>query len=219
MTTNMANASQSGARPYAKRKLDDDPDTMLEQPEPQSPQKKIKGEDNAASDGGPDGSTMSPTSPGRFRVFQSEQWKARYEELIQFRDTYGHCLVPNTYARHPTLFRWVKRQRYQFKLLNEGKQSTMTTERIAVLNDIGFVWDTLTSQWETRLNELKEFRELHGHSNVPSTYGENPKLAIWVKCQRRQYKKLSQNQPSNISEERIKKLNQLDFVWKARPSK
>mmetsp|Transcript_8279 Transcript_8279/g.23810 ORF Transcript_8279/g.23810 Transcript_8279/m.23810 type:complete len:681 (+) Transcript_8279:162-2204(+) len=178
---------------------------------------------STGNDGNGSGGNLNDNSANnndkRFRAFQSEQWNERYAELVQYRKEFGHCLVSNSYTKFPTLFRWVKRQRYQNKLLNEGKQSTMTQERIVALNAIGFVWDTLSAQWEERLKELEEYKEEHGHCNVPSTYGRNTKLAIWVKCQRRQKRKLMLNQPSNITPERIRKLDALGFVWEARAMK
>ena len=67
----------------------------------------------------------------------------------------------------------------------DGKQSTMTDERVKLLEDIGFIWDSHAAVWEERLNELREYRRIHGDCNVPSSYAKNPKLATWIKCQRR----------------------------------
>uniref|UniRef100_A0A7S4I127 Helicase-associated domain-containing protein n=1 Tax=Odontella aurita TaxID=265563 RepID=A0A7S4I127_9STRA len=47
---------------------------------------------------------------------------------------------------HPQLARWVKRQRYQYKLMSEGKRSTTTEERIRELERAGFVWSVRTDQ-------------------------------------------------------------------------
>jgi Helicase associated domain len=51
---------------------------------------------------------------------------------------------------------------------------------------------------------------------VPSTYPENPQLATWVKCQRRQYKLLKDGKTSNMSLGRIEKLEELGFIWEMR---
>lgn len=93
--------------------------------------------------------------------------------------------VPHCYKKNIGLARWVKRQRYQYKLMVDGKQTTMTDERVKLLEDVGFIWDSHAATWEERLNELREFRRIHGDCNVPSSYAENPKLATWIKCQRR----------------------------------
>ena len=64
---------------------------------------------------------------------------------------------------------------------NEGKQSTMTDERIKALDDVGFIWDSHGSAWMERWNELAEYKHDNGHCNVPSNFGPNPRLATWVK--------------------------------------
>ena len=152
----------------------------------------------------------------RFRSYQADQWYLKFGELKEFKRAFGHCQVPHSFQQNPTLARWAKRQRYQYKLLQEGKASTMTEERVAALEDLGFVWDSHSSLWFERLGELKHFRQVNGHCNVPSSYPANPKLAIWVKCQRRQYKLLKTGQPSNMTLERANMLDQLGFIWEIR---
>mmetsp|Transcript_22005 Transcript_22005/g.33394 ORF Transcript_22005/g.33394 Transcript_22005/m.33394 type:complete len:176 (-) Transcript_22005:596-1123(-) len=63
-----------------------------------------------------------PNEPAKFRPYQAEKWQERFEELKEFTQVHGHCLVPHTYPEHPELARWVKRQRYQYGLLNQGKK-------------------------------------------------------------------------------------------------
>ena len=79
------------------------------------------------------------------------------------------------------LWRWVKRQKYQYKLFKEGKQSTLSQERITALERIGITWDCHTSTWSDRLSELAKYHSEHGDCNVPSKYPPNPKLSTWVK--------------------------------------
>ena len=154
----------------------------------------------------------------RFRPYQSEQWSEKFEELCQFKTQKGHCCVPHTYNENPSLARWVKRQRYQYKLKNEGKQSTMTDERVVLLENIGFIWDSHGAAWEDRLNELKEYRQANGHCNVPSNYPPNAQLATWVKCQRRQFKLFWEGKTSNMTLGRIAELEKLGFEWELRCS-
>jgi hypothetical protein len=95
----------------------------------------------------------------------------------------------------------------------------MTDERQALLEDLGFVWDSHATTWEERWNELSGFRDRHGHCNIPKKYPENPRLPIWVKCQRRQFKLLSEGKKSNMTRERIEKLRFLGFVFNPRLDK
>eukprot|EP00529_Nitzschia_sp_RCC80_P016737 CAMPEP_0113451656 /NCGR_PEP_ID=MMETSP0014_2-20120614/6449_1 /TAXON_ID=2857 /ORGANISM="Nitzschia sp." /LENGTH=649 /DNA_ID=CAMNT_0000343015 /DNA_START=363 /DNA_END=2312 /DNA_ORIENTATION=- /assembly_acc=CAM_ASM_000159 len=153
----------------------------------------------------------------RFRGYQCEQWTEKFNDLVNFKTTHGHCQVPHAYKENVGLARWVKRQRYQYKLMMENKQSTMTSERVRLLEDIGFIWDSHASTWEDRLNELKEYAAVHGNCNVPSSYSGNPKLATWIKCQRRQYKLLQEGRTSNMTLERMKELEKIGFKWRVQP--
>eukprot|EP00523_Entomoneis_sp_CCMP467_P006632 CAMPEP_0168732892 /NCGR_PEP_ID=MMETSP0724-20121128/8001_1 /TAXON_ID=265536 /ORGANISM="Amphiprora sp., Strain CCMP467" /LENGTH=343 /DNA_ID=CAMNT_0008779917 /DNA_START=113 /DNA_END=1144 /DNA_ORIENTATION=- len=155
----------------------------------------------------------------RFRPYQSGQWTEKFDELVEYRKTMGHCLVPHTYHENLPLARWVKRQRYQFKLMKEGKSSTMTPDRVRALEEIGFIWDSQGAAWSERLEELRQYRMRFGHCNVPSNYSENPQLATWVKCQRRQYKLYQEQKPSNMTAVRIEQLNVINFEWELRSYK
>ena len=157
----------------------------------------------------------------RFRGYQADQWTEKFEELCAFMNKNGHCQVPHGYPANESLARWTKRQRYQYKLSRlEGKPSTMTEDRIAALNDLGFVWNSHEAIWEERWTELNDFKQVNGHCNVPSQFETNQKLATWVKCQRRQYKLfVAQQQPSNMTTERAMRLHRLGFVWELRSHK
>lgn len=47
----------------------------------------------------------------RFRIYQAEQWQARFDELISYKEVHGDCLVPHNYAENRPLAQWTKRQR------------------------------------------------------------------------------------------------------------
>ncbi|KAL7571535.1 hypothetical protein ACA910_020954 [Epithemia clementina (nom. ined.)] len=179
-----------------------------------------------SDDGGDDEEQESSESSGidaeddrRFRPYQEGQWFEKFEELCAYRKEHGNCLVPHTYKQNLPLARWVKRQRYQYKLMKDGKPSTMTEERAKSLEDIDFVWDSQAAAWYERLSELRHYRSRFFHCNVPSNYNENPQLATWVKCQRRQYKLFMEGKPSNMTTHRIHELGRLGFEWELRSYK
>jgi hypothetical protein len=113
----------------------------------------------------------------------------------------------------------VKRQRYQYKLKMEIKPSTMTSERIAALEEVGFVWDSHGAAWMERINELQDYAEKFGSCDISTGYQnsyspKSPKLASWVKCQRRQYKMYEEGKPSNMTPQRISALENIaGFEW------
>jgi len=147
----------------------------------------------------------------------SVPWIERYEELKQYKLQKGHCEVPSKYNENPSLGWWVKRQRTQYRLLKEGKSSTMSEERIGALEFIGFTWqmrELSSVPWTEQYEELKHFRIQKGHCEVPQIYNVNPCLGKWVSTQRTQYKLLKEGKPSNMNEDRIGALEFIGFTWR-----
>ena len=127
---------------------------------------------------------------------------------------FGHCLVPQQYGANPKLGKWVSSQCYRYKLLQEGKPSLMTAERIRELKSIGFNWGTSqTDSWSVRFQQLLEFKVQFGHCLVPRQYTANPKLGKWVHTQRYKYKLYQEGKPSPITAERIQELESIGFDW------
>ena len=65
-------------------------------------------------------------------------WSVRFQQMREFKVQFGHCLVPQQYSANPKLGHWVSKQRYHYKLYQEGKHSHMTAERIRELKSLGF---------------------------------------------------------------------------------
>ena len=151
-----------------------------------------------------------------FRQSQVDLWNQRYKELVEFQKEHNHCLVPLKNYKNRSLSHWIKRQRYQYRVKQEGQHSTLDDKRQAALEKLGFVWDSHAAAWEERWNELCDFQEIHGHANVPKTYKPNQQLAIWVKGQRRQFRLFSQGKSSAMTRKRVEKLLCLGFVFNPR---
>jgi hypothetical protein len=75
-------------------------------------------------------------------IFDSHRavWYTRYETLKAFRLANGHCSIPSKFD-DGSLNVWIKHQRRQYLLFKKGEKSTMTEERIAALDSIGFDWN------------------------------------------------------------------------------
>jgi hypothetical protein len=152
----------------------------------------------------------------RFRHYQAGRWSERFHELVIFRQHHGHYLVPYDYPENQPLAQWVKRQRYQYKLKQRSRRSTLTDEREAALVDeMGFIWDSHKAAWEERLHSLYDFYKQEGHSNVPSNFPDKA-LPTWVKCQRRQYKLYTKGKRSTMTAGRIDQLEQFGLNWNPR---
>jgi hypothetical protein len=70
--------------------------------------------------------------------------------------------------------------------------------------------------WENRLNELADYRKVHGHCNVPFRYSENGKLGRWVTNQRSHYRYRLEGKTSPMTLPRIEALERLGFEWRSR---
>lgn len=147
---------------------------------------------------------------------QEAAWARHMEDLKSFRDKFGHTHVPLSHPEFPKLGLWIKEQRRHYTLLRQGKQSHMTEERAAELDRIGFCWDTHEATWLERFRDLTDFKEKHGHCSVPANYAPKQKLSTWVHHQRRQYRKFKELQPCHITEDRVKALESVGFVWSPR---
>jgi len=103
--------------------------------------------------------------------------------------------------------------RHAFRKRENGKQSSMTAEQIAALNDLGFDWDVNNEAWEIRLEELREFHQTYSHCRVSRTYPANPSLGNWVQAMRKDFRKRENGKQSSMTTERIAPLNDLGFDW------
>jgi hypothetical protein len=144
-------------------------------------------------------------------------WNVRIQEIREFKEQFGHCLVPQLYAANHKLGQWVSTQRKNYRWLQEGKPSSMTEDRIRELESIGFDWGTsktdLASIWSVRIQQLCEFKAEFGHCLVPNQYSANPKLGRWVSKQRSSYRLQQKGKPSSMTEERIRELESIGFDW------
>ena len=148
---------------------------------------------------------------GMFDVCASTQvtkrisWEGRYEQLLKFRkDHGGQCNVPGNEEKFNQLSSWIQHQRAEKRKKDAGKKSRLSDEKESLLENVGFIWSTKEWKWSLRLEELRKYKEAHGHCNVPTKEAE---LGGWVMTQRLQYGN------EKISKERIEKLNELGFIW------
>jgi hypothetical protein len=160
-------------------------------------------------------------------------WEQRFVELEQYKRKHGNANVPQNYKRNTPLGRWVRRQRLYYGAIIEEEDALehsddLTTYRIQKLMDVDFSFHLRLDVWSQRLQELKEFIEIHGHSRVPIQDGSKwSKLGLWVRNQRTMYNRMMNKATSDndlgesdtemynfLTEERIELLNSLEgFSW------
>mmetsp|Transcript_4567 Transcript_4567/g.14993 ORF Transcript_4567/g.14993 Transcript_4567/m.14993 type:complete len:266 (+) Transcript_4567:381-1178(+) len=132
----------------------------------------------------------------------TQDWNLMYEALLEYRTKYNDTIVPLKWDDDPALGEWVQNQR-QLKA-----RMRLLGERVQQLDDVEFVWDiTCTDEW--RYEELKRYKDQHGHTLVPTAWPENPSLAEWVQTRRALRRK------GKISHGHEMWLNKLEFTWDA----
>ena len=138
------------------------------------------------------------------------RWCDFFRQLCEYKMQFGDCIVSRQTSDNRKLGRWVSEQRTQYRKHTQGTPNTITPERIRALDGIGFNWG---SSWSERFRDLCEFRAQFGHCLVPNKCPVNPKLGQWVVSQRTFYRLYHEDKPSPMTEERIRTLQSVGFVW------
>jgi Helicase associated domain len=100
-------------------------------------------------------------------------WEDRVAALTAYKAEHGHLNIPIRYKANPSMGKFVHNMREQYKLFHNKckpgyqKRCSLTAERIAELDAIGFLWTTervkrQNEDWESRLEQLKEYKAKHG---------------------------------------------------------
>jgi Helicase associated domain len=122
----------------------------------------------------------------------NELWEAGFQLLLDFKKGHDHCRAPTKWTKETNetkkkLALWVLRQRRDYM------KGRLKKHRVEKLKSIGFIWKLKeqhnglwrNGQWNEKFNQLLQFKEEHGHCNVPWGYAENKGLAGWVNTQRK----------------------------------
>jgi superfamily II DNA or RNA helicase len=134
---------------------------------------------------------------------KNKQWEVGFKKLQEFKKREGHCLVLRGHIEDGfQLNTWVSTQRYSKESLGE--------DRIALLNEIGFIWDANESAWNEGFEYLLKFIKREGHARVPARHKEeNYPLGGWAARQRNHVDSKLRRLPDS----RKQKLDEVGFVW------
>ena len=132
--------------------------------------------------------------------FESD-WEEMFDALKEYKKKHGDCNVPARWLEDKQLAAWACNQRTYYR------NRKLSNDRIKLLEDEGFVWNPTESDWEEMFDALKKYKKKHGDCNVSQRWAENRQLGIWVHHQRTYYRN------RKLSNDRIKLLDDLDFVW------
>ena len=135
----------------------------------------------------------------RSSIYYNE-WLKNYGLLVQYKLLNGHSDVPARYKMEGiALGTWVVRQR--------AVQDTLNQTQIEKLNEIGFDWNPYETLWQRMFEQLSDFYNKEGHSNIPVIFPANPHLGKWCFKQRQNYRN------DILKPDKIKLLENIEFIW------
>ena len=127
---------------------------------------------------------------------------------------------------------WVSHQKREYRKYRFNRTHSLTEQQIEALEGVGFSFqmidtnytrDATRNDWEKRMKELWEFKEKHGHTNVPRT---QQGLGSWVKKVRERMDPFILQRPQAEQEiwkrsnplwerdlERLEELQEVGFIW------
>ncbi|KAL3939924.1 MAG: hypothetical protein SGBAC_005433 [Bacillariaceae sp.] len=148
-------------------------------------------------------------------------WAKRKHQLADFYREFG-------IANLPIQQKYRDLRDFVYKVRTQYRKKQLSEERIREMNELGFIWSFRRFvPFSTRLEELRSFRQRHGHCRVPFRYKENPSFGLWASNMRARYTRHAKGKDSSvapISVEQLNDLNALGFAWElntsmGRPSK
>lgn len=168
------------------------------------------------------------------------RWLSVFERLRSFRSAAGHCNVPMQYPPDQALANWVglmRKEKKRGKLdearteLLEGigfEWSVANKTRRALRESVERLPEGMrkitkhsaenSRRWDEYYSQLKQWKSEHGNCWVPqrppSGDEQVAKLGKWVSRQRVQYGLMLRGLKSDMTEERIDRLNKLEFSWR-----
>eukprot|EP00526_Cylindrotheca_closterium_P003732 CAMPEP_0113639520 /NCGR_PEP_ID=MMETSP0017_2-20120614/20731_1 /TAXON_ID=2856 /ORGANISM="Cylindrotheca closterium" /LENGTH=1249 /DNA_ID=CAMNT_0000550735 /DNA_START=34 /DNA_END=3783 /DNA_ORIENTATION=- /assembly_acc=CAM_ASM_000147 len=155
-----------------------------------------------------------------------DRWNQRVNELRKFKEQHGHFKVPANVEAYKPLNYWMSANQHHFQKLQKGEKSgRLTKERMSQLYAIGFdfmehsAFNRQAKTWNERLQELKDFKDVHGHFNVPCNVEEYKALRSWLRNNRLAYNKFRKGERCRMTAERMNQLSEIGFQFSDTPSK
>ena len=136
-----------------------------------------------------------------------DSWDVGFGKLLVFVKREGHCDVQ---ARHIEsgyhLGRWVNKVRTKYS------HNKLSRTQIEELNKLTFIWDRNEYEWELGFKSFSKLLQSENLSNSSShVYEHRYGIKSWASNNR--------SRREMLSNERIKRLNDIGFVWDVRDDK
>lgn len=132
-------------------------------------------------------------------------WEKTYQELVAYKEIFGHCNVSKGQPEYYELADWLAKQRKDRK----NEEPRLTQSKIEKLDAIGIEWNVYVKPgWDNFFEELVKFKSAYGHCRVKKTIEGYDALSNWVVLQRRIV---------DLTEEQRTRLDEIGFIWSIKP--
>ncbi len=152
----------------------------------------------------------------RWESSRDISWERNYATAKEYYEEHGDLLpsVADKAYQGIELGRWIAQLRSYRKSGICGNY--LTDERIKLLDEIGMVWDVPDYLFEKNYAALLDYYKENGNADVPCYYvtADGLRLGTWVFNIRSRRKKIGQG--AELTEEQIKRLDELGFSWDGR---
>jgi hypothetical protein len=128
-------------------------------------------------------------------TLSDKKWLQQYENLKAYKGEHGHC---NVDTREDGLVGWVERQRTTFR------GNKLRKDRKELLDEIGFDCEPGNTFWLQQYENLKAYKDEHGHCNVNT---KEDGLGNWVHTQRTLFR------GNKLRKDRKELLDTIGLIW------
>lgn len=147
-------------------------------------------------------------------------WNVRYQQLVEFSKKFGHTNVSRT-GEYAQLGEWIHSQRGLYR----KKSRILQGERMTKLNAIGFQWKTEKARkgFDEWIVDCERYCSESGNllgklvsyesDNVSHWSSLEQNLREWLIRQQSWYIKYSKGDKGYLTDERVKRLEDLGMVW------
>ena len=138
------------------------------------------------------------------------RFQYRLKQLRSYKVQHGHLNVNEN--EYNSLYKWCAKMRSARKY-PEKYNRKLTTDHIAALDSVGFVWTSKRPlSFTDRIKQLRAYKAQHGHLNV--TPVEDKSLHTWC-AKMRNTRTYPEKYNRKLTTDHIAALDSVGFVWKS----
>lgn len=137
----------------------------------------------------------------------TSSWWEGYGHARDFWERHGHLDIPSAHITEGgfALGRWIINAR------QHERKGWLSSDRRAALDELGMIWNRRELPWQQFREEVRAYREQHGHLLVPQNY-VNPRTGYRLGSKINSVRSKPASVPMTVRRE----LDELGMIWDAR---